>query len=471
LFPSARRVLKLRNVPAEGDIIANRFRLVRELGRGSMGTVWLAHHLALEVPCAIKFIVSESSNNPTYRARFHIEARTIAQLQSPNVVRVLDHSLGDDAAPYIAMEFLDGEDLWSRLLREGRLSARATYKVVSQVARGLAKAHAAGISHRDLKPENIFLAREGEEEVVKLLDFGVAKWKAPSPLDKTEGLVGTPEYMSPELARGAAGADHRSDLWALAVVAYQCLTGQLPFAGESLVEILAHITVGPIPVPSEIASHVSSDFDRWWARATSRTIEERFQSALELSDALGETLGLNEAGRTERVPRRASASSLPPMEATFVSAVERDSRSYRPSERAVMRMKLPALAAGLVGALVALLVATGHYGASFARATLAAPRVAAAGNTLTVHSAPPPFVLEALAPPVDSSAPPRDSLQRAVAPAETQLPVVRSPRVPVSLPMARPPRADRPNADIPKTPAPPKLGELPKQEAVVDFGI
>jgi serine/threonine-protein kinase len=436
-----------------------------------MGTVWLAHHLALEVPCAIKFIVSESSNNPTYRARFHIEARTIAQLQSPHVVRVLDHSLGDDAAPYIAMEFLDGEDLWSRLLRVGRLSPRATYEVVSQVARGLSKAHAAGISHRDLKPENIFLAREGEEEVVKLLDFGVAKWKAPSPLDRTEGLVGTPEYMSPELARGAAGADHRSDLWALAVVAYQCLTGQLPFAGESLVEMLAHITVGAIPVPSEIASHVSSDFDRWWARATSRTIEERFQSALELSDALGETLGLQEGGRKESLPRRA-ATSLPPMEATFVSAVESESRSYRPRKRAVMRMRLPALAVGLVGALVALLVATGHYGASLAGATVATS-VAAAGSTPIVHPAQPPFVLEALAPPVDSSAGPRDSLQHAVAPAKTKVLAARSPRVVVSLPIGRPPRADRPNADsTPKTAAPPELGELPKQEeAVVDFGI
>jgi hypothetical protein len=437
-----------------------------------MGTVWLAHHLALEVPCAVKFIVSESSNNPTYRARFHIEARTIAQLQSPNVVRVLDHSLGDDAAPYIAMEFLDGEDLWSRLLRVGRLNARATYEVVSQVARGLSKAHAAGISHRDLKPENIFFAREGEEEVVKLLDFGVAKWRAPSPLDKTEGLVGTPEYMSPELARGAASADHRSDLWALAVVAYQCLTGQLPFAGETLVEILAHITVGAIPVPSEIAPHVSSDFDRWWARATSRTIEERFQSALELSDALGETLGLIETGRQQVVPRRA-ATSLPPMEATFVSALERESRSYRWREPAVMRMRAPALAVGLVGTLIALLVATGHYGASLAGATPAAPTVAAAGSTLMVHPAPPPLVLEALAPPVDSSAGPTDSMQRGVAPAQTKLVAVRSPRAVVSLPMARPPRADRPNADsAPKTAAPPKLGELPKQEeAVVDFGI
>jgi serine/threonine protein kinase len=149
-------VLNPPNVPAEGEIIANRFRLIRELGRGSMGTVWLAHHLTLEVPCAIKFIVAEGTDDPNYRTRFHIEARTIAQVQSPHVVRVLDHSLSDDAAPYIAMEFLDGEDLWSRLHRVGRLDPRATYDIVCQVARGLSKAHGAGIIHRDLKPENVF---------------------------------------------------------------------------------------------------------------------------------------------------------------------------------------------------------------------------------------------------------------------------------------------------------------------------
>ncbi len=434
-------MLKHEDVPAEGDIIANRFRLVRELGAGSMGTVWLAHHLTLEVPCAVKFIVSAGTNDPNYRARFHIEARTIAQLQSPNVVRVLDHSLGDDVAPYIAMEFLDGEDLWLRLTRVGRLDPRATYDVVSQVARGLSKAHGAGIIHRDLKPENIFLVRDGEEEIVKLLDFGIAKWQASSPLAETEGLVGTPEYMSPELARGI-DADCRSDLWALSVIAYQCLCGQLPFAGNSATETLVEVTVGAIPVPSEVAPHVSSDFDRWWARATSRAIEDRFQSAFELADALREALGITDARRMESTPPRATTASLPAMEAAFVSPVERcETTSYRLPKRHTARVAFPVLAAGLLAAVVGILVATGHYGTHLARATPAAPPVAALeGLAFRAPSAPPRFSAETPTRPIDSGVgAAADPPQRTVRPAR---PKVR------------------------------KGGAFPKkEEAVIDFGI
>ena len=299
-------------MPVEGEIIAGRFRLARELGRGSMGTVWLAYHLTLEVPCAVKFIVNEATNDPNYRARFHIEARTIAQLNSPNVVRVLDHDMGDDRPAYIAMEFLEGEDLGTHLQRVGRLDAATTYIIVSQVARGLSRAHGAGIIHRDLKPENVFLARDGEERVVKLLDFGIAKWTLSSPLDEAGGLFGTPEYMSPEQARGALDADYRSDLWSLAVIAYQCLTGQLPFSGETVPELLAHVTVGPIPVPSQVASDLPPAFDAWWARATSRIIDERFQTVSALTDALGTALQVRGITEGERATPSGAVPTLGP---------------------------------------------------------------------------------------------------------------------------------------------------------------
>src|SRR5258708_17413459 len=285
--------------PCAGDIIANRFKLIRELGRGSMGSVWLADHLTLEVRCAVKFIVAEAASDARYRAQFHLEARAIAQVRSPYVVRVLDHDVCDDV-PYIAMEFLDGEDLGVRLRRVGRLDPRATYQIVSQVAGGLSKAHAAGIVHRDLKPENVFLVREDDEEVAKLLDFGIAKLTALSVLDsaapKAVGLTGTPEYMSPEQARGAQDLDHRSDLWSLAVIAYQCLTGELPFEGASLPELLSRIMVARPLLPSEVVPDLPPDIDWWWARCASRSLEGRFQSARELSDALGEALWMLEPG-------------------------------------------------------------------------------------------------------------------------------------------------------------------------------
>ncbi len=364
-------MLEGEGMPSAGDTIGYRFRLIRELGHGSMGTVWLAWHLTLEVPCAVKFIVSEGASDAAYRTRFDTEARATARLRSPNVVRVLDHSLSGDEDPYIAMELLDGEDLRARLAREGRLSPHATCDLVSQVARGLAEAHAAGIVHRDLKPENIFFAREREQEVVKILDFGVARWNARSPVDEGDGLIGTLEYMSPEVARGAA-VDPRSDLWALGVIAYECLTGCVPFTGESIQEVLGSIKGGVARVPSELAPELGPDFDRWWTHATSPAIEDRFDGAEELARSLEQTLGLGEAAGKEgellRADRPEDPASLAPVEGGASSA---DGRRPPPRVRA-MRV----IAAGLLGGAVAALVLSApvngeRFDASFVRSTLA----------------------------------------------------------------------------------------------------
>jgi hypothetical protein len=377
--------------PAEGDIIANRFQLVRELGRGSMGSVWLADHLMLEVPCAIKFIAEETVGDPRRLAQFHIEARAIARIQSPHVVRVFDHDVCD-AGPYIAMELLVGEDLCTRLYRVGRLDAHATYRIASQVARALSKVHAAGIVHHDLKPENIFLAQEADEEVVKLLDFGVAKLTASSLLEsaaaQTGGLIGTPEYMSPEQARGISEVDRRSDLWSLGVIVYRCLTGRLPFEGSTLAELLGRIMCGPTPVPSDVAPDLPPDFDWWWAQAASRNIDGRFQSARQLADALGEALRTAETGAEESPTARGGFTSAPrfdslPAEGSLYE-LEAPGAAASPVRR-TRRWKLLA-AAGLVVALIGLLPWIGHSDARIARANVVAPRPATVGA--------PPFDLE-----------------------------------------------------------------------------
>ncbi len=281
--------------PAIGRIFADRFELVRELGRGSMGSVWLANHSTLRVRCAVKFISSDSQVDPSFRTRFEFEARAIAQLQSPHVVRILDYAVVDDV-PYIAMEYLEGEDLSVRLSRVGKLDAPTTCRIVFQVARGLTKAHTARLVHRDIKPENIFLAtRDDEPETVKLLDFGVAKSCAfPTKGTRTQAgmLVGTPAYMSPEQVRGTREIDHRSDLWSLAVVAYQCLTGRLPFESEALGDLFAQIMYEPMPVPTTVAPWLSPEFDTWWTRAAARSVDHRFSSARELAVALAEALAI-----------------------------------------------------------------------------------------------------------------------------------------------------------------------------------
>ncbi len=269
-----------------------------------MGSVWLATHVGLCIPCAVKFVEGDWRRQPEMVQRFEREAKVEAQLRSPHVVHVLDHGVWQ-GTPYIAMEYLQGESVASRLERVGRLDAAATHRLVAHVARALTRAHAIGIVHRDLKPENVFLVPDDEGEIAKVLDFGVAKWNtdwAVNNVTKTGLLVGTPLYMSPEQARGTKDIDCRADLWSLAVIAFQCMTGSLPFLSEGLGDLLAKIMFEPIPMPSSIVPYLPLEFDEWWARASSRDIETRFQTAKELSDALAAALGLTAASTVAAAP-------------------------------------------------------------------------------------------------------------------------------------------------------------------------
>ncbi len=282
--------------PTAGTLVARRFQLVRELGRGSMGTVWLADHKTLGLRCAVKFTTTDAERDPDYRERFEREARAVAQLDCPNVVRVLDYDVFE-GVPFLAMEWLSGDSLETRLHREGRLEARDVHRIVTQVAQGLACAHAAGIVHRNLKPGNVFLANGRDGEVAKILDFGLAKivsCDGAKAMTQAGSILGTPVYMSPEQARGLCDVDHRADLWSLAVIAYECLLGKLPFDGPSLGEVFARVMFEPIPVPSSIDPHLPPAFDRWWGRAVCRDVEGRFASAPEMAEALGQALGLDD---------------------------------------------------------------------------------------------------------------------------------------------------------------------------------
>jgi serine/threonine protein kinase len=202
--------------PSAGSIVAERYQLERPLRQGGMGAVWLAHHVALRIPCAVKFIHA-TTDAPEARARFEREAIAAAQLRSPHVVQILDHGVWH-GMPYIAMELLEGEDLRTRLHRVGRLPPAEVHAIITQIARALAKAHGNGLVHRDLKPANVFLVPDDDREIAKVLDFGVAKTTAPPGAasmstdgeTKTGAILGTPFYMSPEQARGNKSVDHRA---------------------------------------------------------------------------------------------------------------------------------------------------------------------------------------------------------------------------------------------------------------------
>jgi len=292
-----------------GSIIADRYCLLQKLGAGGMGSVWLAHDQSLDSQCAVKLVDPEKAANEEVRVRFEREAKAAAQIRGANVVDIFDHGIWD-GTPFIVMEYLEGEDLGARLERLGPLDTEQTYQVISQVARALVRAHAAGIVHRDLKPENIFLVPGDDQEVAKVLDFGIAKheqYSLAGKTTKTGSFMGTPYYMSPEQARGK-NIDWRSDLWALGVIAFQCLTGRPPFESEALGELMGMIIYDPIPSISERAPGLPDALDAWWERAVSRDREERFQSAKELSDAFGEAI---ETTKQMAVPSIAPRSPLP----------------------------------------------------------------------------------------------------------------------------------------------------------------
>jgi len=289
--------------PIPEGVVAGKYRLTRLLGRGGMGAVWEGTHTSLGTRVAVKFIDVEYAESPEARSRFENEARAAARLRSKHVVEVYDHGVSEDGRPFIVMEFLQGEPLDKRLDRLGRLAAKETAQIVLQICRALAKAHTANIVHRDLKPENVFLVWDDEEgtDVVKVLDFGIAKFNdasmSSSSATRTGSVLGTPHYMSPEQARGLRSVDSRSDLWSVAVIAYRCVVGALPFEGEAVGDLLVKLCTAPIPVPSALVSDIPPSFDAWVQKALTREPAQRFQTAAQLSESLAAVCGLTVRGQ------------------------------------------------------------------------------------------------------------------------------------------------------------------------------
>jgi serine/threonine-protein kinase len=223
-------------------------------------------------------------------ARFRREAQAAADLRSTHVVHILDYGL-DDGRPFIAMELLDGECLAQRLERTKRLAPVEVADVLSQVGRALTWAHQHDIVHGALKPGNIYLVTDGDEEIAKVLDVGISKQfvsctASNRVMAQTGVLLGVPHdnYMSPEQAMGQSTIDHRTDIWSLGMVAYECLTGVRPFDADTATSLLSSICTRNLPVPSSVAE-VPAGFDGWFARATERNPDQRFQS---VSDATAE---------------------------------------------------------------------------------------------------------------------------------------------------------------------------------------
>jgi serine/threonine-protein kinase len=263
-------------------VVAGRYSIVRELGRGGMGIVFLARDVALERPVAIKLLPPALAINAGYRARFVREARAAARLSHPNIVPIHSVEEHDDLA-FFVMGFIDGETLSARVERGGPLRAADAIRLTQEVAWALAHAHGHGVIHRDVKPDNILL--EGDTGRAIVTDFGIARVDGGLGASNPGAIIGTPRYMSPEQANGES-VDGRSDLYALGAVAYFASTGRAPIDGDTAVAIFARkLMVTPTPL-----AVVRSDIPPRFAAAVDRCLERdparRWPSAEDLLVAI-----------------------------------------------------------------------------------------------------------------------------------------------------------------------------------------
>ncbi|MBW2456323.1 MAG: serine/threonine protein kinase [Deltaproteobacteria bacterium] len=275
--------------PAKGLMVTPRVRLVRLLGRGGMGSVWVAEHLTLNTEVAVKFITASLADaDPSLLARFEREARVAAQIKSPHVVQTYDHGVMADGTPFIVMELLEGESLGDRLKRAGPLTLAEADLLVRQTTEVLARAHELGVVHRDIKPDNLYCIKSSYDLFIKVLDFGIAKQSempAEHGMTRTGAMLGTPYYMSPEQVTSAKHAGPQADLWALTVATYEALIGEVPFNGETLGALCIAIATAKFTPATVATANLPRAIDFWFARALNLDPEQRYANAKEYSEA------------------------------------------------------------------------------------------------------------------------------------------------------------------------------------------
>jgi eukaryotic-like serine/threonine-protein kinase len=281
-----------------GTVLEGKFRVTKEIGRGGMAAVYEAENIDIGKRVAVKILAAELLTSRVVRERFIREARASAAIRSPYICDVYDSGMYEER-PFLVMELLEGESLYDLLTRVRQVDIDTTLTVATHACRGLTKAHEMNVVHRDLKPENIFLTHTAEGElIVKLLDFGLAKFYEPTGGDAAQArltregaLFGTPAYMSPEQAKGQGEVDHRCDLWALGCIVYECLTGQTVWnVDQGVAMILAQIASAPLPRPSRLRPDLPKAFDQWFLRSLDRDPDKRYQTPKAFSEALTDAL-------------------------------------------------------------------------------------------------------------------------------------------------------------------------------------
>jgi serine/threonine-protein kinase len=276
------------------------YKLVRSLGAGGMGEVYLAEHALLKRPCALKLIRPDAGADPLALARFEREVQSSARLAHHNTIEIYDYGHTEDGTFYYVMEYLRGLSLGDLVKQAGPLPAGRVIYLFRQICAGLAEAHGLGLIHRDLKPANVFVAvLGGEADVAKVLDFGLVKvTKEPEATSLTAEMTvsGTPHYMAPEQAAASRDLDARADVYALGAMLYYALTGQPPFHGENAFAVMMAHARDPITRPSEVRPGIPGDLEDVVLRALAKNPADRFSGVRELSDALAACASASEWG-------------------------------------------------------------------------------------------------------------------------------------------------------------------------------
>ncbi len=307
---------------AEGDVIADKYRVERVLGEGGMGMVVAATHIDLRRLRAIKLMLPEVSAVPMAAERFLREARAASSLTSEHVAHVFDIGQLDDGTPFMVMEYLEGYDLRDELSERGVIGVEEAVRFTLQVCDALAEAHAQGIVHRDLKPANLFLtvARDGSPRI-KLLDFGISKLldaqgSTAGDVSTVQGAVlGSPRYMSPEQIRGDRSLDGRCDIWSMGVILYELITGIPPFLGKDTMQVLAMVLEGaPVP-PSQRIKGLPPELDEVILRCLEKEPTRRYRDVVAFAHALLPLASSDAAQLVERLDRAMVSSGVRAVEA------------------------------------------------------------------------------------------------------------------------------------------------------------
>jgi eukaryotic-like serine/threonine-protein kinase len=319
----SRQLAETLALPSSGDVVQARYRVRQELGRGGMASVLGAYDVVLEREVALKIMLPQLVASNEAVTRFVNEARSLARIESQHVVRVLDcGKLVAPAAcaglPFMVLELLRGEDLYSVAAREGGLSPQRVVRYALEACAGLSAAHAQGIIHRDLKPENLFVAldAEGQHECLKVLDFGIARSRSRRAVTRGRAGLGSPGYMSPEQVQGDQKVDARSDVWGLGVVMYELLAHRPAFEGDDPHALCAQTLTATVVPLGQIRPELPRALIEIVERCLEREPAQRFGSVEALMAALDEVrAGLEEASRTDSIVVEVDTGALEALDA------------------------------------------------------------------------------------------------------------------------------------------------------------